>query len=389
MSLSSIGVGGVGGGSITVKEVDGAPSVTTSTLRVPNTYLTDDGGGQATLAFPASSSLTVKEVDGAPSVSGVTTLRVPNTLLTDDGGGQVTLSSPAATYPTVKEIDGSPSVSSVSTIRVSNGTLTDDGGGQVTINTAGSGGGITAASSLGSAGTAGTAKFLTTDNRLYIDDGSNWRPMDSPGWIRYDATDDEEHETADPYSWDNQSSTSVDYNSARPSHIIFTATNTANIAVYYKSAPASPSNKNYYAQLCMETSLGQTLATDQTEFGIAVRNSSNGKIMAFVLTNISTGLPDITLRVEKWTNSSTFSADAFRGSIHGLGLSRIVLNLKNDGTNIICQYAFEQGGAVVDFITVFSETIATFIGSWDQIGYAMRNNTAATQRLISDWFRIT
>jgi hypothetical protein len=40
--------------------------------------------------------LTVKEVDGAPSVSGVRTIRVDNGTLTDDGNGQVTIDFPAA-----------------------------------------------------------------------------------------------------------------------------------------------------------------------------------------------------------------------------------------------------------------------------------------------------
>src|SRR2546428_1121764 len=41
----------------------------------------------------SAASLTVKEVDGSPSVSGVTTIRVSNGTLTDDGGGQVTVTT--------------------------------------------------------------------------------------------------------------------------------------------------------------------------------------------------------------------------------------------------------------------------------------------------------
>lgn len=40
---------------------------------------------------PTGGSLTVEEIDAAPSVSGVTTIRVSNGTLTDDGGGQVTI----------------------------------------------------------------------------------------------------------------------------------------------------------------------------------------------------------------------------------------------------------------------------------------------------------
>lgn len=82
-------------------------------------------------------SLTVEEVDGTPTVSNVTTIVVSNGTLTDDGGGQVTINTGGGGSLTVEEVDGTPTVSGVTTIVVSNGTLTDDGGGQVTIDTSG------------------------------------------------------------------------------------------------------------------------------------------------------------------------------------------------------------------------------------------------------------
>ena len=44
---------GTGGGSLTIEEADGTPSVVVSKLIVPNGSLTDDGGGQGTLTFTA------------------------------------------------------------------------------------------------------------------------------------------------------------------------------------------------------------------------------------------------------------------------------------------------------------------------------------------------
>lgn len=44
---------GTGGGSLTIEEADGTPSVVVSKLIVPSGSLTDDGGGQGTLTFPA------------------------------------------------------------------------------------------------------------------------------------------------------------------------------------------------------------------------------------------------------------------------------------------------------------------------------------------------
>lgn len=93
-----------------------------------------------TLHPPASGggSITVEEVDGAPSVATVSTIKVTNGTLTDDGGGTVTVTTGGgAGSITVEEIDGAPTVAGVSTIKVTNGTLTDDGGGTVTISTGG------------------------------------------------------------------------------------------------------------------------------------------------------------------------------------------------------------------------------------------------------------
>jgi len=80
----------VNGASITVKEIDSAPTVSTKIIRFPNASLTDDGGGQVTVAFP-SNSLTVEEQDGTPTVSDVNTIKVNNGSLTDEGGGVVSI----------------------------------------------------------------------------------------------------------------------------------------------------------------------------------------------------------------------------------------------------------------------------------------------------------
>jgi hypothetical protein len=51
-------------------------------------YIKDDAGTETDLT---AGGITVKEVDGTPSVSSVTTIRVSNGDLTDDTGGQVTI----------------------------------------------------------------------------------------------------------------------------------------------------------------------------------------------------------------------------------------------------------------------------------------------------------
>jgi hypothetical protein len=92
--------GAVSGGSLsalTVKETDGAPSVSNVTeIQVPNSWLTDLGGGAVQLTVaPSSSPLSVSELDGTPAIAGVVSLIFPNASLTDMGAGvvRITLAS--------------------------------------------------------------------------------------------------------------------------------------------------------------------------------------------------------------------------------------------------------------------------------------------------------
>jgi hypothetical protein len=81
-------------GSLTVTEVDASPSITATTLVFPNGSVTDNGGGEAEIAF--SSPLTVEEQDGTPSVANVNKIKFPNASVTDDTGGVVSVAFPAA-----------------------------------------------------------------------------------------------------------------------------------------------------------------------------------------------------------------------------------------------------------------------------------------------------
>jgi hypothetical protein len=72
---------------LTVSEVDGSPSITTSTLRFPNASVANPSAGVAEITFPGS--LIVKDIDGSPSVSGVGEIQVTNGALTDLGSGVV------------------------------------------------------------------------------------------------------------------------------------------------------------------------------------------------------------------------------------------------------------------------------------------------------------
>lgn len=153
---------------LTVRDIDGTPTVSSvSTIRVSNGTLTDDGSGQVTIT--TINGITVEEVDASPSVANVVKIRFPNGTVTDDTGGQVTIAASSFNL-TVGEPDTTPTVSNVNTILFTNGTVTDDGGGQVTIDVTGSGGSITVKEVDGTPDVSGVNTIRFT-NGTVTDDG--------------------------------------------------------------------------------------------------------------------------------------------------------------------------------------------------------------------------
>ena len=132
-------------------------------------------------SLPSEFSLNAKEEDGSPDISGVNTLVFPNGYLTDNGGGNVSVAYPAPYSLTVEEVDGTPSVSGVTKIVVTNGSLTDTSTGTVILDFGGGGSGDVATDTIWDAkgdlagGTgANTAAKLTvgTDGQVLTADAA-------------------------------------------------------------------------------------------------------------------------------------------------------------------------------------------------------------------------
>ena len=77
----------------------------------------------------ASRTITIKEIDGSPSVANVTTIKFPNGSVTDSGSGVATITP----YITVEEVDGTPSVSAKKIV-FPNASVTDSGSGTATVS---------------------------------------------------------------------------------------------------------------------------------------------------------------------------------------------------------------------------------------------------------------
>jgi len=129
----------VAGGSLEVRESDGAPDVTGVTkIYVPNGSLVDYGGGSILLKY--SPYLTVVEQDGSPSYSTglYTTIKVPNGTLSSPGAGIMALNYSGPI--TVK--DGVTIVTPVTTVNFTSGaTVTNAGSGEADVAISGGGGG--------------------------------------------------------------------------------------------------------------------------------------------------------------------------------------------------------------------------------------------------------
>lgn len=248
-------------------------------------------------------------------------------------------------------------------------------------------------SSLPSPGSAdATAVYhLSKDDRAYIlnNAGTAMIPVDLPGWPRRDGAADEEWEStnASPptgWTWDNQGTTTSNENGTRPSFLVLANSSDAGShSVLYKNVPASP-NKTYYA--CLQWASDLAGSGNNCQVGIAARNNTSGRLLVFVLA----ANPIPTFFVVRWTTSTSFNAIAFSGTVQPPFIpgSYGVMAFTSDGTNLAFKYSpFHQGGES-NYVTIYSEAIATFLTSFDAFGLTILKNSGATNQLFCDWIRV-
>lgn len=259
---------------------------------------------------------------------------------------------------------------------------------------AGGGGGsdLTNVSALPAPGAAdaSTIYHLDKDDRCYILNAAATAlvPIDLPGWPRRDGSDDEEWETTDAspptgWTWDNQSTTTSNENGTRKSFLVLTkSSDAAAHSVLYKAVPASP-NKTYQACLQWASDIAGSGANCQA--GIVARSSA-GALLVFVLS----ANPTPTFFVVRWTNSTSFNVIAYSGTIQPPFIPGTfgVMAMNYDGTNLAFQYAPFYEGGEANLVTIYSEAVATFLGTFNQFGLTILKNSGTTHRLFCDWLRV-
>lgn len=173
------------------------------------------------------------------------------------------------------------------------------------------------------------------------------------------------------WSWDNQgTATASGYNNT----IVFRdgspTSNTASNKVYYRSAPATPWTLTAAFQL---NALGRNYANA----GIAVRQSSDGKLIVFRC-----------IYVDGWTTSITTMNSSTSETANSITLPMQInygvtwFRITDNGTNRIYQMSTDN----VNWITLYTESRTTFLTA-NQIGFSFdsRNNTYPISATLHSW----
>jgi hypothetical protein len=283
----------------------------------------------------AGGSLTVKEEDGAPSVAGVTEIKVTNGSLTDNTGGSVSIALSAsdsaaihdnaaseihavtekATPVDADEILIEDSADSYNKKRVQIGNLPGGSGG-ATIHTS--------AYASPPASPASGDLWLPSDSYVALRySGSVWMPWGPIVPLKMPVDGD--------FAWINQGGASVTALSTGGIRMVGT-TGTA-IRIRKKAAPSPP-----YTVTALF--LNACASTNYLKFGLCWRQSSDGKLV--LMTAVYNG---------GWKVQASKSADtAFTGFADYVAATAVAdgyvsrgiyLRLEDDNTNRKCYYSFD------------------------------------------------
>ena len=293
----------------------------TSGAATDGQVLTADGAGGAGWEAPTGGGLTVKEVDGAPSVGTVTEIRVTNGKLTDVGGGVVSIDlSGDAGSPDASTVTYTPAVATDWNTDADPGDVdnaldqlaerVDDleaagGGGAPTdadyiVETANAG--LSAESVLGTT-VVTTAAYASRQaaakaGRLYLPSDGFYLERDTgAAWAPWGPIFPMTPPVAGDFAWINQGGASVDATYGGI-YLLAPAGAGDSFHIQKKAAPATP----YTVTVAFLTHFH---GANYQQVGMVLRQSSDGKLVAFVLSYNG----GFRLSVDKFTNATTWSAN--------------------------------------------------------------------------------
>lgn len=161
-------------------------------------------------------------------------------------------------------------------------------------------------------------------------------------------------------------------------------TSSTNLNMWMKAAPATPWS--------IITRCSPVNAGSQPHSGLALKNTTSGKIITFgpSMQGITVAAP---MKIEglNWTNATTFASNVATAltTTANQAVAPTYYKITNDGTTLKFYFSF-VGTHASHWILFASVTLATFIGSVDQIGLFV-DSQSSTQAGVSlvEFFRVT
>jgi hypothetical protein len=251
----------------------------------------------------------------------------------------------------VSEVDGNPKIP-VHEIIFSNDSVTDNADGTASVNLSTAAGIDSFTSAYGSPPASPT-------------EGDLWMPNNSCVVLRYSGTAwvpwGPIFPLATPpttgWSWDNQDTATVD--TTNGGIYMSTPGNAATeLYCYYRTAPSVP-----YKITALV--IGNCVPANYVYFGLTFRQSSDGKLATFAVTHESSWI----WRVQKWTNSTTFSAHYTSVDTRSL-VPYYFLRIEDDNTNRICSFSFDG----INFRLIYSVGRTDFLTA-DQVGLVLKSQS--------------
>lgn len=308
------------GGSLTVEEADGTPSVdNVSKIKVTNGTLTDDGSGVVSIDFGSAAT------DGSA--------------IHDNVSGEIHAITEETTPASVDEIIVESAANGYAKRKVKIGNIPS--GMTNPMTTVGDiiYGGASGTPERLEAGTEGQVLTMGATNPEWAEatgEGSGYTTPPSSGW-----------------SWVNQGTGTVEDNTDGSIYLYAPALAGDNARIRARSIPTAP----FTLDVCLW--LYQAKA-DFNQAGILVRESSTGKFISFTNTHINSA-GGFTFEVNAYNSPTSFNSNYVRRVI--FPINPVYLRIEDDSTNRIYSYS----GNGVNFIRLYSHARTKFCTP-DEIG---------------------
>jgi hypothetical protein len=140
------------------------------------------------------------------------------------------------------------------------------------------------------------------------------------------------------------------------------AANTLQLAT--QAAPSTP--WDLYLRFTPTDSFGTNV-----QFGLVLRNSTSGKILVFAYNS------NTTFTIQEWSSATVFSSTLFTVTVSSGMVPPVWMHISNDGTTL----TFERSTNGVDWTSIGTRALASFMSSIDQIGVGGVPQSAGSARV--------